>query len=138
MRKIAINILAEDFSGVKLEANGSMMVSDKDYQYFLEEPGDMLYHYSETKPTVNKICKDAFAKVGIAIDDTDDLREIKEYYYSEDGKERSFGMTRFRRPKAERGKGQGNYFGDDDKNRAVQNELYKLIDEENDKLSQNK
>lgn len=114
------------------------MVSNKDYQYFLEEPGDMIFHYSQTKETVNSICRDAFAKVGIAIDDADDLKKIEKRFYSEDGEERSYSMVEFLRPKEERGKDQGNYFGDDDKDRAVQNGLYKLIDEENDKLSQNK
>lgn len=132
MRKITINITAEDFSGVKLEANGSMMASDKDYQYFLEEPGDMIFHYSQTKAIVNKICKDAFAKVGIAIDDAEDLKKIEKRFYSEDGKEQSYSMVEFLRPKEER----GHYSSDNSHDRTIQNELYKLINEKEDKLEQ--
>lgn len=86
MRKITIKIVAQDHDGVRLGAEGSMMVSDKEYDDFLDDPSEMLYHYSEQKnDVINSICKDAFAKIGIVIDSQYDLKYVAERYYSEDG-----------------------------------------------------
>lgn len=86
MRKITIKIIAQDHDGVRLGAEGPMMVSDKEYDDFLDDPSEMLYRYSEQKnDVINSICKDAFAKIGIVIDSQYDLKYVAEHYYSEDG-----------------------------------------------------
>lgn len=97
MKKIIINVLAEAHNGVRLQAEGSMMVSDKEYQYFLNDPNEMLYHCDQTDDAVDRICRDTFAKVGIIIDKADDLKRRVERFYSEDGKLRSFSATEFLR-----------------------------------------
>lgn len=135
MRKITINLFTEDHDGHKVKAEGSMMMSEEEYQYFLDNPGEMIYHCRQAKDAVNRICKNAFDKVGIAISGVDDLKQIERRFYSEDGKLRSHTMVRFFRGN-ERRERQGHYFGNDDHDRAVQNDLRELLRKSTDRFAE--
>lgn len=86
MRKITIEIFAQDHNNVRLEAERPMMVSDKEYQDFLDDATEMLGHCNKkVNAEINSICKDMFAKIGTIINDQCDLKYVVEHYYSEDG-----------------------------------------------------
>ena len=129
MKKITIRIFAQDHNKVRLEAKGSMMVSDKEYQYFLSDPNEMLGHHDQTDKAVNRICRDAFAKVGSRISKADDLKRRIERFYSEDGKLRSFSATEFLR-------GDECTFDDDEDPREVQDGLHNFLDMAQEKFAQ--
>lgn len=125
MGKIIISVLGEDHNGVKLEAKGSMLVSEEEYQYFLSDPNEMLGHCDQTDKTVDMICKNAFAEVGSHIDKADDLKRRVERFYSEDGKLRSFSATEFSR-------GDECHFDDNRNPRQVQKGLHNFLDKAQD------
>ena len=121
MKKIIINVIAEDHNNNRLETEGSMMVSDKEYAYFLEDADEMLYHCDEQKDDeIDRICKTAFAKISIDINNQYDLKNIVERYYSEDGKLRSLSVSSYLR---------GDEWDSSDSHdpRAVQNSLSNII-----------
>ena len=137
MRKITIKIIAQDRNNVRLGAEGSMMVSDKEYDDFLDDGHDddflddgheMLYHCDQTDDAVDRICRDTFAKVGITINKADDLKRRVERFYSEDGKLRSFSATEFLR---------GNECQFDNSNpRQVQDGLHNFLEIAQEKFAQ--
>ena len=128
MRKITIKIIAQDRNNVRLGAEGLMMVSDKEYDDFLDDGHEMLYHCDQTDDAVDRICRDTFAKVGITINKADDLKRRVERFYSEDGKLRSFSATEFLR---------GNECQFDNSNpRQVQDGLHNFLEIAQEKFAQ--
>lgn len=90
MKKITIRIIAQDHNNVRLEAEKPMIVSDKEYQDFLDDALEMIDHCNKkVNAKINSICKDMFAKIGTIINDQYDLKYVVIRYYSEDGKLRS-------------------------------------------------
>lgn len=127
MKKITINIIAEDHNNVRREAEGSMLVSDKEYDYFLKDANEMLYHCSQQQDAVDRICKTAFAN----IDSEYNLKNIVERCYSEDGKLRSLSVASYL-------KGDEWDSSSDSDPYTVQNNLCKILEMTKNKFTEEK
>lgn len=127
MKKIIINVIAEDHDNVRRGAKGSMMVSDEEYDYFLKDANEMLYHCDQEQDVIDRICKTAFANINSEYD----LKNVIKRYYSEDGKLRSFSVASYLR-------GDEWQPSDDQDPRAVQNNLHELLEMTEDKFAEDK